>query len=358
MWDLETFIVPPLTLLIPEVARTLLDYRIRHLPAARRNAALLGRAGAAYPWESCPLHGEEVTPGARPPLQEHASLDIALAVSGYMHATGDHDYLRDAWPLLRDVAVFIESRVVRRGHRYRWLGTVGPREDYEPVDDNAFVNMAAIRVLREAQDAANAVGIAPPAAWRRIAERLAIPVADGGWVRNHSKGTLREKQGGAPEAAAGFFPVGYEAAGDLEQHTYRYATRSQAPKFVGMPMLSSLFPVFAARSGDRRASRRLLEDGYAALLQPPFSEIDEFPAQQDKPRASPMFANMGGFLMGLLYGFPNVRLGDGPPSSWVRGPASLPGGWERIHARRVWARREPLSLEICQGVPATFLPAD
>ena len=66
MWDIETFALPPLLLLAPELARAILDYRARHLEAARMNARLAGWKGAMYPWESCPLHGEEVTPGRAP----------------------------------------------------------------------------------------------------------------------------------------------------------------------------------------------------------------------------------------------------------------------------------------------------
>ena len=43
------------------------------------NARLAGWKGAMYPWESCPMHGEEVTPGASAPTKGHATLDVALA---------------------------------------------------------------------------------------------------------------------------------------------------------------------------------------------------------------------------------------------------------------------------------------
>ena len=357
MWDIETFIVPPLTLLMPDAAETILDYRIRNLPAARRNAALNGRRGALYPWESCPLHGEEVTPGARPPMQEHASLVVALALAGHIHATGDLEYAHRAWPVLRSVAEFVESRVVRRGGRYHWLATVGPREVYEPVDDDAFLNMAASRALDEAVICSRAIGLVPPRSWREIAVRLAIPVARGGWIRNHRRGMLRERQGGAPEAAAGLFPIGYEPDPAVERATYEYAVRAQAPRFVGMPMFSALMPAFASRLGDRRAARRLLERGYGAFAQPPYSEIDEFPISQDRPRASPMFANMGGYLLGLLYGYPNLRLGGPSIDGWIQAPASLPAGWRGIHAGRIWAHRSGYVMDVEHGRSASMTSA-
>ena len=62
MWDIETFIVPVLTLLQPHTAASLLDYRFRNLPNAAGNARLRGRRGLQFPWESAPSTGQ----GPRP----------------------------------------------------------------------------------------------------------------------------------------------------------------------------------------------------------------------------------------------------------------------------------------------------
>jgi trehalose/maltose hydrolase-like predicted phosphorylase len=357
MWDLETFVVPVLSLLAPESARTILAYRVRHLDAARRNAALMGRLGACYPWESCPLHGEEATPGARPPLQDHVSLDVALALVGQVQATGDRDYARrDAWPVLRAVAEYVVARVVSEPDGFHWRQTVGPREIYEPVDDNAFVNMAASRALHGAIACAELIGETVPTVWQTIADRLVIPVAARRMILNHAGATLREEQGGTPEGAAGLFPVGYRSAPAIERATYRYAALRQAARYVGSPMLSALLPVYAVRAGDRTTARRLLEAGYGQFMAAPYSEIDEFQRQRDEPHASPMFANMGGFLLSLLYGFPALRLSQGPTSSWVDGTAMLPAGWREIRAGRIWARQQPHQLVATHGKPARLEP--
>ena len=123
MWDIETFTVPPLLLLAPDAAHALLDYRFRHLTSAHHNAALHGWRGAMFPWESCPQHGEESTPGARPYTEDHVSADVALAFAGYVDATGDTDYARRiAWPVLRSVAEFLVSRAVRTDRDSRSAG--------------------------------------------------------------------------------------------------------------------------------------------------------------------------------------------------------------------------------------------
>jgi trehalose/maltose hydrolase-like predicted phosphorylase len=358
MWDIETFTVPPLLLLDPGAARALLDYRFRHLDQARRFAALHGCRGAMYPWESCPQHGEESTPGARPYTEDHVTLDVALAFASYVHATGDRDEARRvAWPVLRAVAEWVLSRVEQTPRGVEIRRTVGPREWYEPVDNNAFTNMAASRALEEAVTCAELIGVDAPARWADVAARIVLPRGRRGPVIvNHDGARLDEDQGGVPEAAAGLFPVGYRVAPARELATYRYAALEQAPRYVGAPMLSALLGVYAARGNEPDLAMELLERGYADFISGPFLEPDEFPvAHADKPQASPMFANLSGYLTGLLYGFPGIRLSQATPAEWGERPVVLPTGWRSIEVERLWARGMPYGMSARAGAPAAVL---
>jgi hypothetical protein len=362
MWDIETFSLPPLLFLQPEAARALLDYRRRHLAAAHHNAALHGWLGAMYPWESCPVHGDEVTPGARPYTEDHVSFDVALAFASYVQVTGDLDYARRfAWPVLRAVAEFAASRVMPSPRGFEIVGTVGPREHYEPVANNAFTNMAAAAMLRQATEIGIAIGEDPPSRWCEIADGLVLPRdARRGAIINHDGARLDEPQGGVPEGAAGLFPVGYRAPHEAEIATYRYAAREQAPSYVGGPMLSALLPVYAARGGEPRLARDLLESGFGDFINEPFLEPDEYPrSRMDRPRASPMFANLGGYLTGLLYGFTGIRLSTAEPETWAERPVAMPEGWTGIHVDRVWVRGRPWGLDARAGADrATLSPRD
>ena len=51
-WDQETWMLPPIMMFHPEVAKLMLKSRIRRLAAAKQNAAKNGHTGAQYPWES------------------------------------------------------------------------------------------------------------------------------------------------------------------------------------------------------------------------------------------------------------------------------------------------------------------
>jgi trehalose/maltose hydrolase-like predicted phosphorylase len=358
MWDIETFIVPPLVLLAPEAARAILDYRVRHLDGARRHAKIVGWRGAMYPWESCPLHGEEATPGATPPNRDFPSLDIALAFAEFIHATGDRDALRRwAWPVLEAVSDFVVSRVEKTERGYEIRGTIGPAELIDcTVDNCSFVNMAAARTLREAADFARSLGETPPALWDQIAAGLVIPQGRGGHIVNHDNFRIDRRLGETPEGAAGIWPVGYEVSPEVEQATFRFATTEQSPRYAGVPMLSGFLAYYAVAAGLPEQATQLLETGYANFIDEPFLETDEFTRlRPDLPRAAPMFANIGAYVMTLIYGYPGIRIGPGDPASWCQRPVVLPPGWRSIEIERVWARGSAWSLEARRGASAADL---
>ncbi len=60
-WDTEIWMYPPLLMMQPDIARSLLEYRFERLDAARQNAFAHGYEGAMFPWESA-ADGSEDTP--------------------------------------------------------------------------------------------------------------------------------------------------------------------------------------------------------------------------------------------------------------------------------------------------------
>jgi hypothetical protein len=54
---------------------------------------------------------------------------------------------------------------------------------------------------------------------------------------------------------------------------------------------------------------------------------DVFPEQ---PPAGPFFANLGGFLLGLILGFPRIQPGPEDPQDWCKGEVVLPAGWRAM----------------------------
>lgn len=359
MWDIETFAVPVLSLLQPDAAASILDYRFRNLPAAASNARLRGRKGLQFPWESAPSTGQEAAPmpGSASWHEDHISLDVAGAFARHARVTGDGEFRRaKAWPVLSGVAEWLTSRVTptRRGYEIR--AAMGIAERKAESDNAAFTNMSAAMALREANATAAATGQWADPRWAEIADGLVLPMRDDAIV-SHDDYRTNEEKGATPDPLMGVFPLGFPMTPEVEAATLKFYL-DQRDGYLGSPMLSALYPVWAAYAGDRRLAAQMLEEGYGKFCVGRFLQTleyrdDVFPEQ---PRAGPFFANLGGFLMGLLYGLPGLSPDDGEPSGWAKRRVNLPAGWEAIEVDRLWIHGRPWRLAARQGEMARLTP--
>jgi trehalose/maltose hydrolase-like predicted phosphorylase len=354
MWDIEMFSVPPLILLQPDAARTLLEYRTHEILSARNNAKLHGRRGIQFPWESGPQHGEESSPGAGEAswYEDHVSPDIAWAFAQYAHATGDGRFLaQEATAVLYGVADWITSRVSPRNGGFEIRQTMGIAERKEPSDNDAFTIMVAKTALSEAVACAERLGHDVLPAWREVLAGLEPPCDPRtGALISHDGYRPDEEKGATPGPLAGLFPLWYDMGPHAARATLDFYL-GLAPEYIGSPMLSPLYGVWAAWAGDRALSARLYEQGYAELVGDRFLQtLEQSPTRYpEKPPSGPFFANLGGFLMGLLYGLPGIRLGPGDPRDWPSRPVVLPDGWRSIEVERAWVRRKPARIVARHG---------
>ncbi len=173
-WD-ELFVFPFLLLRLPHVARSLLMYRWRRLPRARRAASDAGYRGAMYPWQSGSDGRDETQRMHLNPvsgrwledhtdLQRHVGVAVAHNVWQYYQATGDLAFLHGyGAEMLVEIARFWCSLATydATADRYDIRGVVGPDEyhvgypdaDRPGIDNNAYTNVMVARVLRYALDA-------------------------------------------------------------------------------------------------------------------------------------------------------------------------------------------------------------
>lgn len=156
--DTEIFMLPYFTYVHPAIARNLLIYRYRLLPAARAKAKQNGYEGAQYPWEST-LDGREATPDAiihpengeliavlNGRIELHVTASIAYAVCQYWQVTGDDDFMRDyGAEIVLSTAEFWGSRAEwhPEHNAYQIDDVIGPDEWHEHVNNNAYTNYMA-----------------------------------------------------------------------------------------------------------------------------------------------------------------------------------------------------------------------
>lgn len=177
-WD-ELFIIPLLTLRLPQASRSALAYRSRRLPQARRAAHAAGYSGAMFPWQSGsdgseqsqllhlnPLSGRWIPDSSR--LAHHIGSAVAYTVWHYYQITGDRQYLiaRGA-EVLVEIARFWASRAHYDEQRHRYVidGVIGPDEFHSGypdnpghgINNNAYTNVMAVWVILRAFDVLDAL---------------------------------------------------------------------------------------------------------------------------------------------------------------------------------------------------------
>jgi alpha,alpha-trehalose phosphorylase len=184
-WDTERYVLPVLTFTQPHAAASALSWRHSILGLARERAALLGLAGAAFPWRT--IRGEECSaywPAGTAGF--HIGADIADATIRYVHATADSTFERECGgELLVETARLWRSLGHHDRHgRYHLDGVTGPDEYSAVADDNTYTNLLAQRNLLAAADVvakhpelAERLGVDDEemAAWRDAANAMHVP---------------------------------------------------------------------------------------------------------------------------------------------------------------------------------------
>jgi trehalose/maltose hydrolase-like predicted phosphorylase len=216
-WD-ELFVFPYLTLTLPELARSLLRYRHRRLPEARRAARDAGYAGAMFPWQSGsdgreesqtlhlnPRSGRWVPDHSH--RQRHINAAIAYNLWNYYQSTADLEFMSCyGAEVLLEIARFWAS-IARydpiRG-RYVIEGVIGPDEYHDAypgagapgLANNAYSNVMAVWVLCRALElfdqlpAQRRAGLqrdlgltqSEVIRWGRVSRRMYIPFHDDGII--------------------------------------------------------------------------------------------------------------------------------------------------------------------------------
>jgi len=302
-WDTELWMYPPLLMLQPDIARSLLDYRYDRLEAAKQNAFAHGYKGAMFPWESAG-DGSEDTPvwALTGPFEHHITGCIGWAFWKYFEVTQDKEWLaQKGYPVLKEIANYWASRVERNGPgRYNINNVVAADEWAENVDNNAFTNAVAILSLQYASQAANVLGLVADADWTHVADNIPILSFEGGVTREHATYTGEEIKQADVNLLA--YPLGYitddkQIRKDLEYYEPRMSPTGPA---MGAAILSLLYN----RLGDTSKSTELFSYAYKRNEVPPFGVISEAAGG-----TNPYFATgAGGMLQAVLSGFGGLEI--------------------------------------------------
>lgn len=170
-WDSEMFILDYFLYTQPEVAKSMVRYRVDTLKGALEKAKSYGWQGAFYAWESqeggfdgCSDYNVTDVFTKRPmrtffrDKQVHISSAVARAVMLYTEVTGDLSLLKEGGArTVLECARFYYSLLVKRATDDRWEihDVIGPDEYHERVNNNAYTNKMAGETFNWAIEAAD-----------------------------------------------------------------------------------------------------------------------------------------------------------------------------------------------------------
>ena len=179
-WDCETWILPALAPLHPDLALSFAEYRQQRLAAAFDRAKFRGFSdkAAMLPWESA-YTGMDVTPvgNYEGNFEIHVTADIPLAMRSIYYWTGNVTWLQEeAWPVIVACSQYLAERVScvdENCDSYSYMNVQPPDEKAGIVNASVYTNAAAAELLSWA-----ATFDSQHAEWKDIANRMNIPLSD------------------------------------------------------------------------------------------------------------------------------------------------------------------------------------
>jgi trehalose/maltose hydrolase-like predicted phosphorylase len=336
-WDTELWMYPPLLVMHPEIAKSLLEYRFQRLEAAKKNAFSHGYKGAMFPWESS-AEGTEDTPvwALTGPFQQHITGCVGWAFWKYYQVTHDKTWLKDrGYPVLKEVADFWASRVERKGAgRFEINNVIGANEWQENIDNNAFTNGIAIKVLRYATQAARELAVGPNPGWEVVAQNIPIlKFPDGTTKENETYDGVEIKQADVNLLA---YPLDMiNDPNQIERDVKYYEARmsSNGPA-MGNSVLSTLY----SRLGKTEKAYELFIKSYKPNQVPPFGVLAETAGG-----TNPYFATgAGGFLQAVIFGFGGVQITDG---GIVQNKSNLPKNWSGLKIKNAGVNHQDFNAK-------------
>ncbi|MFD9981580.1 discoidin domain-containing protein [Streptomyces massasporeus] len=368
-WDAETWMFPGLLAFRPELARSVLEYRYRTMPAAKQNAVALGRRGLFFPWTSADKGDLKSECHSVEPdhcrTQIHLQADIALAAWQFYQQTGDRQWLRErGWPLLQGIAEFWESRVTRNGDGSYSINNVsGPDEYSNYKNDAVYTNAAAATALRNATGAAGVLGEHAPESWTAIGDRLRIPYDKESKVFRQFDGY----QGGRikqADAVLLIYPLEWPMSEEAAANTLDYYAARSDPD--GPAMTDSVHAVDAAAIGEPGCvTHTYLMRSIRPFVRGPFALFSEARGERAAGAGDPhagfpaedFLTGKGGFVQVFTHGLTGLRTRSGKVHLDPMLPPQLSEGVTlkglRAHGRtyEVAIGAEETRVRLIQGEP-------
>ncbi|NWV99118.1 PGGHG glucosidase, partial [Machaerirhynchus nigripectus] len=305
-WDQDTWMFPNFLLLCPGAARAILQYRIRTLEGARRNAREQGYQGAKFPWESAAT-GREVCPEEIYGAQEiHVTGDVLMAFEQYYCTTQDQKLFREdgGWELVEAVARYWCSRMEwsEEEQLYHIRGVMPPDEYHSRVDNSAYTNAVARRSLNFAADLARDLLLPVPEEWEDRARKIKVPFDEERKYHPEYDGYSPGEPVKQADVVLLGFPLMHPMSAEVRRNDLEMYEPVTDPS--GPAMTWSMFAVGWLELKELQRAWSQLEKCFSNITEP----FKVWVENSDGSGAVNFLTGMGGFLQVVLFGFTGFRI--------------------------------------------------
>ncbi|XP_061077729.1 protein-glucosylgalactosylhydroxylysine glucosidase isoform X1 [Conger conger] len=311
-WDQDTWVYPSIALFQPNVAQSVLKYRVETLGGAKINAEQQGNKGLKFPWESA-VTGTEVCPVDIYGKQEiHINGDVIMAFQTYLYLTQDVAMFQEGRgsEVVWGVAEYWVSRVTWSTEEqcYHIKEVMPPDEYYYNVDNSVYTNAVAKYSLLFAVELAVLLQCPVPPEWQEVADKLKIPYDPE--MKYHPEFDGYKKGVSVKQADAVLlgYPLGLPMSPEVRRNDlelYEAVTDPQGPAMTwSVFVVQSMFAVGWLELGDAGRAQTMLNK-CLRNIQGPFQVWSEVP---DGSGAVNFLTGMGGFLQAVLFGYTGFRV--------------------------------------------------
>ncbi len=313
-WDSDIYMFPPLLLMHPDIAKSLVMFRYHTLKSAIENAKLNHYKGAMYPWESDET-GKETTPFfayQNAVKENHIVGDVAFAQWQYFSATKDTNYMRKfGAEIIRQTADFWISRVTynKEKDRYEIHKLISVSESDKDVNNETYTNSIAKINLELAIKVSNLLNLQKNPEWEKVHDKMFIP------FNAEKEFHPLYENANAGEGASKFwssvvnlldYPLQMKMSENTKRNDLMHAVKSLEVNGAGAMMGINFLSIIAAELGSDSLLNLTINKTLKGYLKPPFNVLSE--THQNK--SVNFLTGAGSFLQQVIFGYTGLRITD------------------------------------------------
>ncbi|KAK9454849.1 glycosyl hydrolase family 65 central catalytic domain-containing protein [Dipodascopsis uninucleata] len=313
-WDADTWMHPSLSVLYPEYATNINNFRQRIHGQSIENAKSYNLSGAIYSWTSGRF-GNCTGTGPCIDYEYHINVDIAQAHWNQYLLSNDTEWLKkQGWPIIKDAADMFASYVVKNDSTngyYFTYNMTDPDEYANFINNGAFTNGGISKLMGWAGRAAEIIGEEPNSKWKDIEQNIFIPAdEDVNLILEFTNmnGSVEIKQA---DVVMLTYPLEFERSWQESLNNLDFYAMAQSAD--GPAMTWAIFAIDAAQlSPAGCSSYTYMLYSSQPYLRAPFYQFseqmdDNVTTNGGTHPAFPFLTGHGGFLQVFTHGFTGFR---------------------------------------------------